>query len=184
MRPRLRPNTFVLDQAMSVGGACQNVVLPLKPRTAIQDRLNIVADGQHPKSGLHRQPTAPKDGLATVAAEALRSGYQAHEHSKNKYELEMPTGTVGRTIEARVKPYAAQPRSVWKAEGWGPPPARANSQEQPARVGPHRQFSPQSLHPAIRGPVGAALAATQRQPTRGNSLPRRAPPAIQRLIAT
>jgi len=107
MRPRLRLNTFVLDQAMSVGGACQNVVLPLKPRTAIQDGLNIVANGQHPKSGLHRQPTAPKDGLAAVAAEALRSGYQAHEHSKNKYELEMPTGTAGRTIEARVKPYAA-----------------------------------------------------------------------------
>jgi len=41
-----------------------------------------------------------------------------------------------------------------------------------------------ALPPPIRAPVGAALAATQRQPPRGNSLPRQAPPAIQPPIAT
>jgi hypothetical protein len=41
-----------------------------------------------------------------------------------------------------------------------------------------------ALSPPIRALVGAALAATQRQPPRGNSLPRQAPPAIQPPIAT
>jgi hypothetical protein len=135
--------------------ACQNVV-PLKPRVALPDGLDIVVGGEHPKNVLHRQPTAPNDGPATVAAEALRSGYQAHEHSKE--ERRAGDGeTDGRANHrGRGQALCCVARIRLESRGLGPAArtsqrgATAYPRSLQQQFSPHRDYNPQSEAPEER----------------------------------